>query len=107
MEKKKILIISYSYPPSNVPAAQRPYAVAKYLDKSKFDITIITCGNPDLFWGVNKGFNPELQEVKLLKIDSLLSPSSYSFMRDKSSMNKRSLLWIKSFFTKSSCFFDN
>ena len=35
--KKNILIISYSYPPSNVPAAQRPYAVAKYLDKEKFE----------------------------------------------------------------------
>jgi len=36
MQKKKILIISYSYPPANVPAAQRPYSFAKYLDKLYF-----------------------------------------------------------------------
>ena len=60
MEKKKILIISYSYPPSNVPATQRPYAVAKYLNKDEFDVSVITCGNADVSWGVNEGFNPEL-----------------------------------------------
>lgn len=30
---KKILIISYSFPPDNVPAAQRPYFMAKYLQQ--------------------------------------------------------------------------
>ena len=39
MVKKNVLIISYSYPPSNVPAAQRPYTVAKYLNKDVFDVT--------------------------------------------------------------------
>ena len=31
----KILIISYSFPPDNVPAAQRPYFMAKYLKEEK------------------------------------------------------------------------
>ena len=37
--KKNVLIISYSYPPNNVAGAQRPYALAKYLDKEKYNVT--------------------------------------------------------------------
>ncbi len=73
--KKKVLIISYSYPPSNVPAAQRPYAVAKYLNKDNFEVTVITCGNPDPSWGTNEGFDSSLQDVNVIKINSWLSPN--------------------------------
>lgn len=68
--KKNILIISYSYPPLNVPAAQRPYALAKYLDKSKFNINVITCKNPMSYFGFNKNFDSNLDNVNVIKINS-------------------------------------
>lgn len=81
--KKNLLIISNSYPPSNVPAAQRPYAVAKYLNKNNYDVTVITCGNPDTTWGVNEGFNPELPLVELIKVNSLLGKSVTGLRKNK------------------------
>ncbi len=69
MKKKKLLIISYSYPPANVPAAQRPYSIAKYLDKDKFDVTVLTCGNQDSSLGFDTSFNEELDHVNLIKVN--------------------------------------
>tara|TARA_R110002051_G_scaffold119001_1_gene192623 strand:+ start:4755 stop:6044 length:1290 start_codon:yes stop_codon:yes gene_type:complete len=69
--KKKVLIISYSYPPSNAPAAQRPYAIAKYLDKSKYEVTVVTCSNQDSSMGLSDSFSPELPNVKLIKVRSI------------------------------------
>ncbi|MBX3256038.1 MAG: glycosyltransferase family 4 protein [Chitinophagaceae bacterium] len=40
----KILIVSYSYPPDNTPAAQRPYFIAKYLALLGHDVNILTTG---------------------------------------------------------------
>ena len=70
MNKTHVLIISYSYPPINAPSAQRPYAIAKYLDKEKYKVTVITCGNPDSCLGFDPDFNDSLKEVSLIKIDS-------------------------------------
>ena len=95
MEKKKILIISYSYPPSNVPAAQRPYAVAKYLNKDEFDVSVITCGNADVSWGVNEGFNPELPKVNLIKINSLLGRGASSLRKSTTTTEKNIVNRIK------------
>lgn len=40
---EKILIISYSFPPDNVPAAQRPYFMAKYLkEKNLLEPIVLT-----------------------------------------------------------------
>jgi len=39
---KKVLIISYSYPPSNAAAAQRPYFLAKYLKQNSFEPLVLT-----------------------------------------------------------------
>lgn len=88
---RKVLIISYSYPPSNVPAAQRPYTLAKYLNKDVFDVTVLTCGNRDLSWGINEGFDPELPKVNLIKINSLLGrgPSS---LRKSTTTSKKSIV---------------
>lgn len=88
MEKKKVLIISHSYPPSNVPAVQRPYAVAKYLNKDEFDVTVVTCGNRDTFYGINQGFDPELPKVNLIKISSLLGTGAYSLRKSTTNVNK-------------------
>lgn len=68
--KKKVLVISDSYPPLNVAGAQRPYALAKYLDKSKFEVSVITWPNPITYHGINPNFNPELNNVNILRIRS-------------------------------------
>ncbi|MFD0939111.1 glycosyltransferase family protein [Pedobacter boryungensis] len=94
--KKKILIISYSYPPSNAPAAQRPYTVAKYLNKEEFDITVITCGNADSSLGYNEGFDPELPDVKLIKINSLVGSGASTLRKSKMGGNKSLKNSIKS-----------
>lgn len=74
--KKNILIISYAYPPNNVAGAQRPYALAKCLDKAKYKITVITCQNPDLPIGKNEGFNPNIDGVELIGIKSWIGNSA-------------------------------
>jgi len=70
MQKKQVLIISYTYPPANAPAAQRPYALAKYLNKEKYQVTVITCSNPDSSLGFDTTFTEELEGVQLIKIPS-------------------------------------
>jgi len=73
---KNILIISYSYPPNNVAGAQRPYAIAKYLDKTKFNIIVLTCENPYTPVGINKSFDPSLENVKIINIKSKVGSSN-------------------------------
>lgn len=43
--KKNIIIVSYAYPPINVVGALRAHAIAKHIDKKKYNVTVITC-NP-------------------------------------------------------------
>ncbi len=88
--KKKILIISYSYPPANVPAAQRPYSIAKYLDKNKFDVTVLTCGNQDSSLGFDTTFNEELQNVNLIKVNGFKVSKNRTVANNKKT-NKTSL----------------
>ena len=88
--KKKVLIVSYSYPPSNAPAAQRPYALAKYLDKSKFEVFVLTCGNADSSMGFDTSFDANLPNVTLLKVDAVLGNKA-SAMRAHKSTQKENL----------------
>lgn len=81
--RKKILIISYTYPPSNAPAAQRPYSIAKFLDKSKYDVTVLTCGNSDSSMGFDEMFDPQLPNVTLLKIDAFLGDKTAQLRKRK------------------------
>lgn len=76
---KNLVIISYSYPPSNAPAALRPYALAKYIDKSMYNVTVITCSNQDSSLGTNSRFDETLQEVKLIKIKSPVGGQAAGF----------------------------
>lgn len=82
--KKNILIISYGYPPLNDAGAQRPYALAKYLDKEKFNVTVITCENPVSVLGLNKNFDPSLGNVNLIKIKSRVGGSVNGFKAQNS-----------------------
>ena len=42
MKKKKLLILAYDFPPYISVGGLRPYAWFKYLDKEKWDITVVT-----------------------------------------------------------------
>jgi hypothetical protein len=81
--KKNILIISYGYPPLNDAGAQRPYAVAKNLDKSKFNVNVIVCENPSTALGLNKNFDPSLDGVSLIKIKSYVGGNTSNFKTNK------------------------
>lgn len=81
--KKNILIISYGYPPLNNAGAQRPYALAKYLDKTKYNITVLTCENPSSPIGLNVGFDPFIQGVSLIKVRSYVGSGINNFNGNK------------------------
>jgi hypothetical protein len=57
--KKKILIISYYYPPSNLTASNRPYFWAKHLAKCGYDVSVIS-----RHWDKNTGSFSEIESCK-------------------------------------------
>ena len=91
---KNFLIISYSYPPSQAPAAQRPFYLAKYLDKSKFKIWIITPEFSDSSMGYSESIenieNIEIIYTKNINISYLRKLKNVKKTNNKS--NKISLL---------------
>ena len=87
MKKKNILIISYSYPPSNAPAALRPYAIAKYLDKEKYNVSVLTCANQDSSLGFNENFNEALPGVNLIKVNGYKVSKSRETAGQKKAVN--------------------
>lgn len=100
--KKNILIIAYAYPPNNVAGAQRPYALAKHLDKSKYNIKVITCQNPDLPIGKNENFDPSIDEVELIYIKSKVGNSASKLRQQVNQADKKTtvLSKLKSFLFK-------
>jgi len=99
MTKKNIIIVSYSFPPSNAPAAQRPYALAKYLDSDKFNKTVITCSNTDSSLGFDSNFDENLNNVNLFKIKSKVGRTVSTLRNGKMADKKKSISSsIKAFF---------
>lgn len=94
--KKNILIISYGYPPLNDAGAQRPYALAKYLDVTKYNITVITCENPSSALGLNINFDSSLDNVSVIKIRSYIGGATNSLNKYKTK-SKSFKSFIKSF----------
>lgn len=72
MKMKKVLIISYSFPPDNAPAAQRPYFMAKYLSKLGYDVCVLTTSNSDSSLGKSKW--ADTSNMNVYKADSLEVP---------------------------------
>jgi len=97
--KKNVLIISYGYPPLNDAGAQRPYAIAKNLDKSKFNIKVIVCQNPNSVMGLNINFDPILGGVSIIKVKSYIGSNSNNF-RDIVTQNTSFKSKIKSLIFK-------
>lgn len=90
--KKNILIISYAYPPNNVAGAQRPYALAKYLNKEKYNITVVTCENPDMPLGKNENFDANIEGVEILHIKSKVGHIDGNLRQNKNHLKKKSIL---------------
>ncbi|MDM1522307.1 hypothetical protein HX088_03325 [Empedobacter sp. 225-1] len=99
--KKNVLIIAYAYPPNNVAGAQRPYAIAKYLDKSKYNIKVLTCENPDLPLGKSESFDNNLDGVEIFTVKSKLSNKvaqvNHSVKKSKNGIKTKVIKLIKSF----------
>lgn len=71
----EIIIISYSYPPVNAPAAQRPYFFAKYIHKYGIRSSVLTSNSSDSSLGHSE-WATELLMVEVIRtanirIDSL------------------------------------
>ncbi|HAQ21328.1 MAG TPA: hypothetical protein DCR40_19165 [Prolixibacteraceae bacterium] len=85
---KKLTIISYSFPPSNAPAAQRPYTIAKYLAQGGFKVSVLSCSNQDSSLGLQRQvLKPS--EFKLFRVSGF----SLKWLRkrkNKKMANKRS-----------------
>ncbi|EQC43328.1 hypothetical protein [Bacteriovorax sp. Seq25_V] len=63
---KKILIVSYFYPPQNAIAAQRPASWYKYWTRLGFDVEVLT--TPKSFYSEEKQTTPNIYEVEPHKI---------------------------------------
>jgi len=102
MKKKKILIISYSYPPANDPAANRPYYFAKYLNKEKFDISVLTCSNQDSSLGFSD--RKKLNDIKMVFIKSFniskFRNKNESNIKDKSTKYQKFKIFVISRISK-------
>lgn len=62
----KVLIVSYSFPPDNVPAAQRPYFMAKYLGELNNEVIVLTAENADSSLGKSNWAN--LKNLKIVRV---------------------------------------
>lgn len=81
MKMKKVLIISYSFPPDNAPAAQRPYFMAKYLSKLGYDVCVLTASNSDSSLGKSKW--ADTSSMNIYKVDSYQVP----FLKNRETNN--------------------
>lgn len=90
--KKGVLIISYGYPPFNAPSVQRPYTLAKYLDKDKYTVTVLTCPNADSSLGFDPTFDENLPDVKLLKVAAKFGSKISGLRVSGETKKKKSLL---------------
>jgi glycosyltransferase involved in cell wall biosynthesis len=80
---KKVLIISYSYPPSQAPAAQRPFYLAKYLNKEIWEVHVVTPKFSDSSMGHDK--NIVNQENLIMHYTNNLNISSFRSLKSSSS----------------------
>jgi len=60
-----VLIISYSYPPTQAPAAQRPFYLAKYINKEKWQVSVLTPKTSDSSMGYAKSVE-SIEDVQMI-----------------------------------------
>lgn len=61
---KNLFIISYSFPPANAPAAQRPYSIAHYLGLEGFNVSVLSCKNQESSLGIGLHDNKKPKSFK-------------------------------------------
>jgi glycosyltransferase involved in cell wall biosynthesis len=76
--KKNVLIISTYYPPINSIASNRIYSFAKYIDKSKYNVTVLTLDT-------NEQDNDEICGVSVLRVknNTLFKPFQFNKRTNK------------------------
>ena len=97
----KILIVSYSYPPDNTPAAQRPYFIAKYLSLMGHEVSVLTTGASNSSLG-KSNWAKSLPNVKILDTakakaaaPSVAAAPAPSVSADKKPGNSLKSKWIR------------
>jgi len=94
---KKILIISYCYPPYNAPGGMRPYSLAKYLNKNLYEVTVLTYNYYESTYGLDPLFNEKINGVKLIRLGNIndFEKTKMDFSKDKSILKNRQWFVIK------------
>ena len=100
MKKKKVVIITYGYPPFNAPSVQRPYTLAKYLDKTVYEVVVITCPNADSSLGYDPNFDETLEDVSLLKVPAKFSNKISGFRAPEVAAKKKTKSSVLTYFKK-------
>ena len=105
---KKLLMVCYYFPPLGMGGVQRPAKFAKYLSSFGWKPTVITV-HPIVYWAHDPGLLAELQDVDIIRSESLdpqrilakyrrteqLSPNS---LREKSSLRNWVLEQVAPYF---------
>lgn len=83
--KKHIVILSYYFPPTNHVASRRSYAFYKYLDKTKYDVSIVTAAKSDLenahYVDPNKGLKRRKTTTKYFLLNKFNALCNLILMR--------------------------
>lgn len=83
---KNVLLVSYSYPPSQAPAAQRPFYLAKYIDKSKWNVFVLTPKVSDSSMGHSDNIE-NIESVQIIYTGNI-NISSLRKLKDEKKVDK-------------------
>ena len=94
MTQKKVLLVSYSFPPSNAPAAQRAFYFAKYLPENNIELSVLTTSKNISSLGYGNSMNTE--GMKIIDTDSVIhSTNSTTVHQGITSKNIIKNNWLK------------
>lgn len=67
---KRLLLLSYYFPPLGMGGTQRAAKLAKYLPQFGWDVTVLTI-KPIAYWAEDKQLLQELQHIRIVRTESL------------------------------------
>ena len=94
MVQKKVLLVSYSFPPSNAPAAQRAFYFAKYLPQNNIEVSVLTTSKNISSLGYGNSMNT--QGMKIIDTDSSIQSANNSIVHP--SITSKNIIksgWLK------------
>lgn len=74
-KKKRIVILSYIFPPHAHVGGRRAYFFAKYLSKYGYEVTVVTSNKPV---NVNFNWDTDISFCKIIKLENVKIPDEYS-----------------------------